>query len=198
MSDNIANGSYMARGVSIEAVKADGTGTKGVTVVFSILDEGPYKGRLIEWTGWLTDNTKVRTAESLALCGFDGTNPKTIGKDIVQIVIEEETYVKDKGLSTEKTYKNAKVRWVNDPSRGRTQFTPLAPAEKQAAFDGLRGLILDQTKVLNETRAKAAAAGGAPSGNGSGANFDFGANAPAGVPAPAPAVASEPNKKAMF
>jgi hypothetical protein len=183
----------MARGVSIEAVKSS-TGTPGITVVFNILDEGPYKGRMIEFTGWTNDNCKVRTAESLALCGFDGRDPKTIGKNVVQIVIEEETYVKDPGLPTEKTYKNARVKWVNDPSRGRTQFTPMAPAEKQAAFDGLRGLILDQTKVIAENRAKAAAAAG-PAGNGSGANFDFGANASPAAPAPA---ASEPNKKAMF
>lgn len=195
MSDNIANGSYMARGVSIEAMKSGG-GTPGVTVVFTILDDGPYKNRMIEWNGWTTDACRVRTAESLALCGFDGKDPKTISRDAVQIVIEEETYVKDPGLPTEKTYKNAKVKWVNDPSKGRTQFTPMAPAEAQAAFDGLRGLILDQKKVIAENRAKAnAAAAGA--GNGSGANFDFGTNAPAGGGSP-PAAASEPNKKAMF
>jgi hypothetical protein len=187
----IADGSYMARGISIEAVKSENTGTKGVTVTFTILDKGPYENQMIDWTGWLSDATKERTAESLALCGFDGVDPKTIGKDIVQIVIEEEEYVKDKGLPTEKVYKSSKVRWVNDPSRGRTQFTPMAPAEKQEAFAGLRGLILDQSKIIAEKRAKAAKENGSKPAN----SFDFGANA---QPPAAPAAATEPNKKAMF
>jgi hypothetical protein len=188
----IADGSYMARAVNIEAVKS-GTGTPGVTVTFTILDEGPYKDQMIEWTGWTNDNCKVRTAESLALCGFNGVDPKTISKDIVQIVVEEETYVKDQGLPTEKTYKNSKVRWVNDPGRGRTQFTPVSAAEKTEMFAGLRGLILDQTKVIAEARAKAAT--GAPETKSN--NFDFGANAQPPA-APAASAATEPSKKAMF
>jgi hypothetical protein len=193
MATKVSDGSYMARGISMEPIKAEGTGTKGIAVEFVILDEGPFKDCLVPWVGWLSDGTKVRTAESLALCGFDGTDPKTIGKDIVMIVVEEETYIKDKGLPTEKTYKNTKVKWVNDPSRGRTQFTPLDPAEKQEAMAGLRGLVLDQKKQLAETRAKAAA--GQPAGSGS--SFAFGANVPAGG-GPAPAGAAEPNKKSMF
>ncbi len=193
----IADGSYLARGISIEAVKS-GTGTPGVTLTFKILDEGPYKDQMIEWTGWTNDNCKVRTAESLALCGFNGIDPTTISKDVVQIVVEEETYVKDQGLPTEKTYKNPRVRWVNDPGRGRTQFTVVSTAEKQEMFAGLRGLLLDQAKVIADNRAKAAAANPA----GSGPSFDFGANAGGANNAPpppqAPAAAAAPAKKAMF
>jgi hypothetical protein len=192
MAAKIVDGSYMARGINMEGVKSDNTGNKGVTVTFSIVDEGPYKGALIDWTGWLGENTRERTAESLVFCGYDGTDPKTISKDIVQIVIETEEYIKDPGLPTEKKYLTPKVRWVNDPSRSRTSFTPLDPAEKQEAFAGLRGLILDQTKLVAEARAKAAKENGSkPAAN----NFDFGANA---QPPAAPTAATEPNKKAMF
>ena len=163
MANQIPDGSYMARGISIVTVKGGPPKeTPGVTVVFAIQDEGPYKGRTIEWTGWLSEATKERTAESLAICGFDGQDKKSISKDLVQIVIEEETYVKDKGTSEEKVYKNARVKWVNDPSRARTQFTPMEPAEEQVAFQGLRGLVLAQRALVMDARQKAAAGTPAP------------------------------------
>ena len=66
MAAKIVDGSYMARGINMEGVKSDNTGNKGVTVTFSIVDEGPYKGALIDWTGWLGENTRERTAESIS------------------------------------------------------------------------------------------------------------------------------------
>jgi len=199
MAAKVVDGSYMARGINIEAMKSEKTGNKGVTVTFTIVDDGPCKDGMIDWNGWLGENTRVRTAESLALCGFDGVDPKTISKNIVQIVVESEEYIKDAGTPTEKRYMTPKVRWVNDPSGSRTSFTPLDAAEKQEAFAGLRGLILDQSKIIAEKRAKAAA-DAAANGTAKPANsFDFGANAqPGPAPVPVPAPATEPNKKAMF
>jgi hypothetical protein len=190
MANQIADGSYMARGVSMELIKGGPPKeTPGVTVSFAILDEGPYKGRIIEWTGWLSEMTKERTAESLAICGFDGQDKKTISKDLVQIVVEEETYVKDQGTPNEKTYRNAKVKWVNDPSRGRTQFVPMDQPAQQAAMQGLRGLVLAQRALVLDARAKAAA--GAPAAAGSGSSFAFGANAAPPTETQAPATAGK-------
>lgn len=165
----ISEGSYMARGTSLTLVNSTNKKTPGATVVFAIADEGPFEGKLIEWTGWLTDKTADRTAESLEFCGYDGTDPKTISKNLVQIVIEHETYAKkDEATGEEKVYVNAKVRWVNDPDRARTLFTPMEEAQKIEAMASLRGL------VLAKKQAREAAAAAAPQ---DGASFNFGANA---------------------
>lgn len=174
MSENlIAEGSVMARGTSLQE-RAAGTGNKGAVVEFR-LEDGPFKGRTIEWTGWLGENTRERTAESLAICGYDGSDPKTISKNLVQLVIEHETNVSEKNG---KTYVNARVKWVNDPNRSRAQFEP----SDGSALASLRGLVLQK----HEERAKAAP--GAANGS-----FNYGANAP-----PAAPTGGTPSFKAKF
>jgi hypothetical protein len=133
--DLIPVGSYMARGTSL-VERGSGTGNKGAVVEFAIT-EGPQEGRTIEWTGWLGEKTRERTAESLAICGYDGTDPRTVSKNLVQIVIDHETNVSEKNG---KTYVNARVKWVNDPARSRAQFEPT----DGQALAGLRGLVLQK------------------------------------------------------
>ncbi len=167
----IAEGSYQARGVSMQAVKSQHKGTQGVTVTFVILDEGPAKNRMVEWTGWLSENTEARTAESLAICGYDGTNPETVKTNLVQLVIEHEPYTNP---TTGKTYTNHKVRWVNDINRGRTQHAPMEGAERMSAMDRLKGLVLSEKQKLAQEAAKRQQQPAGADGS-----FEYGANAPA-------------------
>jgi hypothetical protein len=150
MSENlIAEGSCMARGTTLNE-RAAGTGNKAAVVEFRI-EDGPFKGRVIEWQGWLGEKTRERTAESLAICGYDGSDPKTISKNLVQLIIEHETNESEK---TGKTYTNARVKWVNDPNRSRAQFEP----SDGSALANLRGLVLEK----HAERAKSTAATSLP------------------------------------
>ena|ERR1700722_7219568 len=140
MSENlIVEGSHMARGESLNE-RAAGTGNKAAVVEFRI-EDGPFKGRTIEWNGWLGEKTRERTAESLAICGYDGSDPKTISNNLVQLVIEHETNV---SATNGKTYVNARVKWINDPNRSRAQFEP----SDGSALASLSGLVIEKHAAL--------------------------------------------------
>src|SRR5271170_7965138 len=116
MADLIKEGSYKARGVSIVWGKSENKGTPQVTVAFAI-QEGPDKGQILEWRGYMTDGTSERTAESLAICGYEPDAPdpdSTIGTNEVVLVVENETYT---SATNGKTYTNPRVKWINDPNR---------------------------------------------------------------------------------
>jgi hypothetical protein len=183
----IPEGNYLARGVSMSEGKSKDKGTLGITVVFNITQDGPQKGQMIEWTGWLTDKSKARTAESLVLCGFDGTDHKTIGARDVLLVVEHEDVPPDPNNPNAPTRKRARVSWVNDPARGGMGMVPLDGAEQAQVMSELRGLIFAKREEMNK---KAAASGDT--------SFNFGANGtPAGAPpaaAPAQAPARTPPK----
>ena len=104
----IAPGTVKARASTMRFTNSSEKGTPGVEVVFNIL-EGPDKGTNVVWRGWMTEKTRVRTAESLEACGFDGENDATVTKNEVYIVIEHEEY---EGKT------RPRVAWVNDMSRG--------------------------------------------------------------------------------
>jgi hypothetical protein len=176
---NISEGSYMAKAIAVSGIAAK-TGSQGIQVAFRLTDEGPFKDREIDWVGWLTDGTRERTAESLAVAGIsidERGQAKVSASRIVQLVIEHEPWTNEE---TGKSGVSAKVRWVNDANRGRTQFTALDPNQQNAALLSLRGLVMSY-----EAKSKAAAVPAKPAGS-----FDFGANAPETAP-PDP-------KKAMF
>lgn len=133
----IGAGTFKARGVSAALGKSNQKGTPCVTITFR-LEEGPDKGQMIDWVGWLTEATKARTAESMAICGFDGADLKTCcAKDVV-LVLEHEEYTNTAG---EKKVA-ARVRWVNDPSRGGARMQGVTPVEQQVMLADLRGLVL--------------------------------------------------------
>lgn len=137
----IQSGTFKARGVSATVIKSQNKGTPGVSVTLR-LEEGPDKGSMIDWTGWLTEGTKARTAESLALLGFDGQDLATITRKEVVAVIEHEEYTTETG----EPRVSAKVRWLNDPARGASRFEEVSPAEKQQLLSELRGLVLAAKK----------------------------------------------------
>jgi hypothetical protein len=177
MGDMIANGTYMARAAGpLVWGKSEVKGTPQVTVTFRIEDEGPFKGRLIEWRGYMTDATRERTGESLAILGYDplSENPDvTVVRNVAAIVIESEDYTSP---TNGKVYTNARVKWINDPNRGRmSSSVQLDEAEKQVFRDSMKGIILAQ----REARAKREGA----------------TSTPAAPEVPAAGVA---NQKAMF
>jgi hypothetical protein len=180
----IAEGMYKARGTSLYVGKSGQKGTLGATVVFGITQDGPQKGQLIEWIGWLTEGAKSRTGEALVLCGYDGTDPASIGKNEVLLVVEHEDVPADPNNPTAPPRKRAKVAWVNDPARGGMGMVPLDGAEQAQVMADLRGLIFSKREEMNK---KAAASGDT--------SFAFGANGsgappmPQAAPPPAPAKA---------
>jgi hypothetical protein len=178
----IAEGMYKARGTSLSVGKSGQKGTLGATVVFSITQDGPQKGQLIEWTGWLTDGAKGRTGESLVLCGYDGADPTSIGKNEVLLVIEHEDIPADPNNPNAPPRKRARVSWVNDPARGGMGMVPLDGAEQAQVLADLRGLVFAKREEMNK---KAAAAGGDSAG------FNYGANG-TGAPGAPPAAAPPP------
>lgn len=166
----IAEGVYKARAVSMTVGKSSKKGTPGVTVVFR-LGEGPSKDQFIEWQGYITEGSRDRTIESLDLCGFDGTDPKTITLKEVSLVIAHESFTSEKGNLTV----TAKVQWINDPTRGGAKMIALDPAEESDVMADLRGLVLSH-KAAKKT-------------NGTGAEFPHGANV---APAPTATVGTPP------
>jgi hypothetical protein len=134
----IAEGTYTARAVSAMLSKSPTKGTPCAVVTLRIEQPGPHKGELIDWIGWLSEATRARTAESLALMGFDGADLATVQRNEVAIVIEHETFTTESGA----TRTAPRVRWINDPKRGRTAFTPLDPAAQNAMLKEIRGLVL--------------------------------------------------------
>ncbi len=181
----IPEGMYLARGMSMSDGKSKDKGTLGITVVFLVTQDGPQKGQMLEWTGWLTEKSKDRTAQSLVLCGFDGTDPETIKKNEVLLVVEHEALPPDPNNPSAPERKRARVSWVNDPARGGAGMVPLDGTERAQVMSDLRGLIFAKREEMN----KKAAAGGDTS-------FNYGANggAPQGAPPPAAAPPPAPAK----
>ena len=147
----ISEGSFKARGIAASMGKSSQKGTLCVSVTLR-LEDGPHKGEMIDWVGWMSDATKARTAESLELMGFDGDDLGTTNRNEVIAVIEHEEFTKQNG----EVLKTPRVKWINDTKRGGAKFAPLSPGETQALMGSLRGYVL----------AAKAAKGEAPSGNG--------------------------------
>jgi hypothetical protein len=162
----IPEGAYKARATSMSWGESSNKHTPGVTVVFSLTD-GLYKGKMFEWTGWMSPATSERTAESLAICGYDGEDDRTIALNEVELIIENESFTTSKG----ETRVRNRVQWVNDPGRSRSAFmNPVDEVKKTQFKDSMRGLILAQ----REARAKK----GTPQNE----SFNYGANAATETP----------------
>jgi len=154
----IPEGTYTARAVSAMLSKSPTKGTPCVVVTLRIEQPGPHKGELIDWIGWLSEATRARTAESLALMGFDGSDLATLLRNEVAIVVEHETFTTESGA----TRTTARVRWINDPKRGRTSFTPIEPAQAKAMLSELRGLVLAAREQQAKNTPPVSAAASAP------------------------------------
>jgi hypothetical protein len=164
MGAKVIAGNHKAHAISVTMIESSEKKTPGVTAVLSIDEDGPMKGSTIEWTGWLTEATKVRTAESLSLLGCtdedllrisqaDGPVPIKAPQGVI-IVCEDEEYEKNGETRTA-----VRVRWINDPNRGGAGFAQMG-AEKKAAFgDELRGLLLKQNEAKKADKKEEPAAG---------------------------------------
>lgn len=155
MGAKVIAGNHKAHAISVTMIESTEKKTPGVTAVLSIDEEGPMKGSTIEWTGWLTEATKVRTAESLSLLGCvdedllrisQADGPVAIKTPLpVIIVCEEEEYEKNGEKRTA-----IRVRWINDPNRGGAGFAQMGTEKKQAFGEELRGLLLKQNEAKKE------------------------------------------------
>lgn len=153
----ISEGSFKARGIAASMGKSSQKGTLCVSVTLR-LEDGPHKGEMIDWVGWMSDATRARTAESLELLGFDGDDLASTNRNEVIAVIEHEEFTKQNG----EVMVTPRVKWLNDPKRGGAKFAALSPGETQALMGSLRGYVL----------AAKAAKGEAPrNGGGNGPKF---------------------------
>lgn len=162
----IAEGTYIARAISMIFSKSSQKGTPFVAVAFRIESDGPEKNAIQEWQGWLSDKAEARTAESIRICGYDGENESSISRNQVSITVEHEEYPENSGN------KRPRIRWINDPTRAAAQAVDGATAMQMK--ERLKGLIMAQN------------AANPPKANG--ADFPHGANvAPQAPAAPAQA-----------
>jgi hypothetical protein len=132
----IATGSFASKAAGpLEFIKSPDKGTPGVKVVVE-LKAGPNIGERIEWIGWLTDKTTVRTGESLGIMGYDGNDAASVMKKEFIAVIEHETYKNAAG--EDKT--RARVAWINDPSGGG-RLDPMTAPEVAGAKERLKAAM---------------------------------------------------------
>lgn len=134
----VTAGNYTARATAATLVQSPKKGTPGVSVSFRIVSECGCKGESINWEGWLTPDTKARTAAALVLMGFDGTDLGTCNRKDVALVIEDEEWTDDQG----EMHTSPKVKWVNDPARGGARFEELPQAQRVTMMAELRGIVL--------------------------------------------------------
>lgn len=133
-------------------------------------------GRRYSYDGWLTDDAKERTLQSLIYCGLDVRggatlqNPIGIDKNEVPLTLEEEQY-KDPN-DADKWKVRTRVAWVNDPARAASIHARMGEAEATSFSQKMQGeLEATFAKLVSQK-------GGAKPQAGSGTSFDFGANAP--------------------
>lgn len=138
-------GNYRARAIApVVFQKSSKQETPGATVSVR-LEEGPNKGSILEWTGWLSEKSKPRTVEALIAMGFDGDDPASVQKNEVIAVVDNETseYTNDAG--EKKTRTEARVQWINDPNRaGGAKFIALTDAERASIAGDLRAAVAAQ------------------------------------------------------
>jgi hypothetical protein len=134
----IAAGFYVTRAVGPAEFFEASTGSKGVKVPFQV------SGEPVEWVGWLTEKAEARTAESLALLGFDGEHEASVTGREVQLVIEYEEYETTDGEKRQAP----RIKWINDPNRRSGLGTPMSAGDAAAAKQRLKGLVLAQRQKL--------------------------------------------------
>lgn len=136
----IQAGNYKCRAISAAFINSGGEKkTPGVTVTLKLIESD----ELIDATLWLSEGAKKRSAESLAILGFDGQDLMTITRNEAWCVIEPEEY-------NGKTH--MRVKWINREPGG-TKFAPMDPAQQQSVMSELRGIVLahqDNSKKAEE------------------------------------------------
>lgn len=131
----IKAGIHKARASEAAVGKAN-NGTEYIGVWFDILDDDEETtGERVRWSGYLTEKTEDRTWESLAHCGWDGSdfdNFTGITGRVVSITVEHDTGNDGK--------RYASVAWVNNlTKRGPTVRNELDDAERASFAERMRG-----------------------------------------------------------
>lgn len=108
----ISEGRHPARATDLQFGKTE-TGKDQIAITFEIV-EGPERGELITYFGYLTEDAAKHAFKALAVCGAPkGKKLEELAVDdlpsLVSLVVENETY---KGKTS------AKVQWVNRPGQG--------------------------------------------------------------------------------
>lgn len=141
----IPPGRYRAQSRKAELGETS-TNKEQVGVEFEITD-GDLKGTRLVWYGYFTENTTVRTIESLRIAGWRGEDITELGDlaradaPTVELVVEHEVY---EGKTT------SKVRWVNRAG-GLSMKTQLTPDKKAAFAARLRGSIAAVDQDLKQS-----------------------------------------------
>lgn len=172
-------GKYKAKAKSGGIGKSKAKGTRFADVRFEIV-EGEYAGQFVGYNGYFTENTTDRTVESLRTCGcefadgdifnFDG-----IDTNVVQIVVEHDTYTPTEGEKAGQSQTKAKVAWVNElGGGGLPEEMRLDDNEKRAFQAQMKGLLLATKKKGSPNAGKGKAASGGGPANGTKPADDFG------------------------
>jgi hypothetical protein len=142
----VPEGTYVARGKSAEMGVSAVKKTPFVRVAYCI-DEGEWKGRFVRFDGYLTDDTKKRTAEALSYsgCTFPDDNFEDftgLGDKPCFIVVEHERFTPDKGdkAGEEQTY--ARVAFVNQLG-GMREDLKMSDVQKKSFASSMKGLLMN-------------------------------------------------------
>lgn len=138
----LTEGQFKASPIAI-AVKRAGTGTKFVAVTFR-LEDGPDKGKSVDWQGWLSPKVQDRTMQALNAMGFDGEHLASCKNEVIVVLENEESTTEDG-----KKHVRPRVRWVNDLNRSGGFGEELDKNELQEIMKELRGLHADSKKPVS-------------------------------------------------
>jgi len=145
--ETVAENSYLARAKSGQWGVSPKKGTNFVRVAFCIEDEGPFRGRLVNWDGYFTDETKKRTTESLSHAGCifpddNITDLTGLGDKVCQIVVEHERWTPTEGDKAGEEQCRARVAWVN--AIGSLRDDVLMDDTKKKSFAAsMKGLLVN-------------------------------------------------------
>lgn len=139
----VPDGRYRARALPETAIwgKAS-TGTQQIGMSFEILN-GKHKGTTLPWYGFFTEDSKVRTMESLihAGCTFPGDDLGDLtglGSEEVEVTVECTEHPETGQL-------RSRVAWVNKPGQVVMKET-FDDAEKGAFAKSLKADLLNVKK----------------------------------------------------
>lgn len=125
-------------------------------VYFELTGDTPHKGERYPWFGHWTENSYERTVESFRVMGAKGSDIKAWGLQkldgTVSVKIEHQEIT---NAQSGKSYKVARVAWVNKPGSGAIQLeSPVVASE----LERISGVWQARVKAIPETDGS----GGAP------------------------------------
>jgi hypothetical protein len=141
---NIPPGKYMATPVSAEH-GINKNGKDYINLVFEIPFSDGTVESIADQLYFATDENAKISMKNLRTCGWDGEDIVALsgfGTKKVQLVLEEESFVNDAGLTKTTT----KVKYINTPG-GAVVTTPMSEGQKQTFAQRMRGLVLAEKQA---------------------------------------------------